>query len=372
MQLSASAWFGGARVHRRQLLAAAGVALIVAPAGAYRTTREVLQLDQVEEVAWRNRQISFDLFEEPVAVPQEAEFGSAVVEAMALWNQNECAALELQVSSSGTGRAVPLDGRNTIELVHSGWDELGFAAESGANADVQLAKVDGAWVIDEADIYVDATKTVWDSTTHAWLVSVLGHELGHAIGLEHPCEEAGAAAVVCDESFETAIMHPVYSASRSAPNADEMAGVCALYPRLSGDPGTGGSGAAVLCESDDCGVGGAAGNGTQPSATDDPALVAFGDACERGADCETGQCLDVDGTGMCTRACSNDSWDPATCPIGWYCADVGEGHPVCAPKAEPSDGCACSQPVGFGRAPLAMSIWSLALLGLTIVNRRRG
>src|SRR5262249_22440322 len=82
------------------------------------------------------------------------------------------------------------------------------------------------------------------------------HEIGHGIGLLHPCEIDGAQGApdcASDPSYALTTMFPVYSASQAKLSADDVAGVCFLYPGMPG-PACGATGCPVgtVCRPEGC------------------------------------------------------------------------------------------------------------------------
>lgn len=61
---------------------------------------------------------------------------------------------------------------------------------------------------------------------------VMAHELGHALGLDHPCGDAGLVACVAGSLLDQALMRPTMHADGrgAALGADDKAGIYALYP----------------------------------------------------------------------------------------------------------------------------------------------
>ena len=119
-------------------------------------------------------------------------------------------------------------------FVTSEWTEHGLSTVAGATTDVQVARgPDGTWEIVEADIYVDWVNHPWSRSGSPGLdgVSVLRHEIGHALGLLHPCELDPAVGPECSDVDRESALYPAYSPGGGL-SADDEAGVCALYPAM--------------------------------------------------------------------------------------------------------------------------------------------
>ena len=306
---------------------------------------------------------------------------------IASWTSPACTGLRAVLLGEAE-HAVPGDGRSTIELVREGWGARGLEDAHGATADVQLESVDGGpYVIREVDIYVDLEHFDWSfespRSDALSLEVAIRHEMGHALGLLHVCELDGVGgAPVCDGSYELqrSVMHPVYAQS-SGLAADDVAGVCALYPRESSTC-AGGCAVGAHCEHGECVPDCAA-----PARCDGSCLtdgdcaegrcsqtggaegqcVAGGDhgtSCGRGEEFASGLCLMGSTRGsICTATCR----DASDCEAAERCVRIG-AEQVCAP---PPPAGTCSVSPGGGVGPRGL----LALFGLVSVwvgLRRRG
>lgn len=78
------------------------------------------------------------------------------------------------------------------------------------------------------------------------IAEVLGHELGHTLGLAHPCGDAGLIACITNTLLNDAIMRPsIHGDGRGASlRSDDLAGIKYLYPNMASSappPTSGGS-----------------------------------------------------------------------------------------------------------------------------------
>jgi hypothetical protein len=74
------------------------------------------------------------------------------------------------------------------------------------------------------------------------LQNTLTHEAGHLVGLAHPCGDAGEMACAANDPRTMAPTTFVGETQKRTLSADDIAGVCAIYPPPSGGCGCGGSG----------------------------------------------------------------------------------------------------------------------------------
>jgi hypothetical protein len=289
------------------------------------------------------------------------------------------------------------DGKNTVF-----WDETGSECLMGPGAlGITVGDVN-AQRRDAADICFNGLHHTWGIATEIDVQSIAMHEIGHMIGLDHPCDDEDNPET-CLPVTE-AVMFPSWSGAldrRLLPS--DVAGVVALYPAAADDP-SGCEGPyrngevcgcndecveGLVCAPDiegqlrcarpcstsdrDCGAdatcvldaprGGESAVGLCVRVA--PPELPAGALCSNGTDCASGTCLAqfTIGSSICQVPCrSSDDCGGGSCFEG-----------VCmggfASEACPSEGggCACD---GSGRD--ASSSWSLSVVAVAWALMRRG
>ena len=265
----------------------------------------------------------------------------AIETAFSNWSEPACSGVDLRYDGIATRAAALGDGINTIEWVEAGWEH---GADSAGVTDVQYERSDGGdWYIAEADIYLNAQHHSWrlngaGSDSERDVVSVVTHEVGHVLGLLHPCEldgEADAPDCAGELALRGATMYPAYSAEQASLSEDDEAGACFLYPRE--DCTTGGCAEGLECIDARCVT-------TCGGALCEPDEVCVDDRCVPYCSvepCRGGARCDVDDHCESGFRCIAGSCARAETPLGDPCSTSRQ----CESGACHPDGY-CAQPCG--------------------------
>jgi hypothetical protein len=366
------------------------------------------RFDRQPVVAWQAESIALEMSTtgSPLAA---STLEAAAMTSADKWATGECLAPSLTITSGDFANAEAGDGRNSLQWVTSDWKGRGFDVTAPAQTDVQFERnAEGLWRIVEADIYLNADTFSWsDAPTegHVTLEPVLLHELGHVLGLLHPCGDDAPSVPACndDPAFDV-VMNPAYSAERTAPTDDDLAGICVLYgQQVAGCKTDADCQAAQSCSPDGACVAGSLPIGvscggdrdcesgqcadevcTQPctEAADCPAdsscsvkagvgactsaLRDLGESCSQSEECATRQCvLDQQGKGYCTRSCTADD----VCPQNWTCG-AAHAEQVCIPHTIQAGGGACT--IASPRPSTTTYAWLTLFASLCLLCRRPG
>lgn len=298
-----------------------------ATAMAYRTLGEQEGLAEGVQLRW-SETINYRTPSQPSPGLDVVGAERAIGVALSSWTSLGCGL----PSTRNLGRGgAPASGDGTIDVVfvRSRWASLGRSPEAAATTDVvyEVSPTGAEARIVDADIFINAEHYRWSvdgSATTQSLTSALVHELGHALGLAHPCELTEIdTAPRCGGDEADVIMDPRYQAG-ATPTEDDRAGLCTVYGESMTPCGAGcGAGSDCMsgrcvphecaltpcraCRFDtDCG----AGAEEPPSSCIEGYCVplrAEGDPCDRGLECASEVCLDDRCAPRCTaRSCADD------------------------------------------------------------------
>jgi hypothetical protein len=264
--------------------------------------------DVEQPIAWGVPSIAITIQEDGSDDVAGASDLLAVQAAMDVWTRVPCSDFTFSLAGTTPSRADGADGVNLVTFLESGWPPEADGAVAFTLRFRDTASAPDVWT--EADVLLNGTQFSWSTSGHVQrfdVQSVVTHELGHALGLQHA-------------SLPEATM---YFGTRAGVtyartlHEDDAAGLCWLYPAspftCSSDAECpllfglyGGDDLRFRCEASACVIG---------------ASAAYGAECSTASDC-AGQCAaDPERTSgqdpdFCTMACTA----PADCG-GDLCAN---------------------------------------------------
>ncbi len=301
------------------------------------------------------------------------------------------------------------------------WDETGEFGMGAGTLGITIGNVppdDGSGELFErtgADIVFNGRDSTWsagDPMTDVDTTSIAVHEIGHLLGLDHPCAIAGGQEVDCNGP-ERSVMTPAWGGGDArAPLPDDVEGLLALYAAPAGDTSTcegpfrkgercGGdcectdgllcvpglddvAVCATTCTGNaaDCGDGFACVLGAKEADLAPGVCVKIpvgslkpiAAACGSNGECEDGLCLAVSSIGrsVCKRSCdaTPDCGDGLVCADG-ACASAGGAAGTPCEEVPGPCGCdAATQTAGGARPTAALVV--VALFAATLRRRRGG
>lgn len=385
----------------RPCIAGLALLLVALPASAYKVIQEGKKWDlALGPVGYKVDPAGSE------DIPDDSE-NAAIARSFLNWQCVYCGSayngLKFYFDADVPDRVVAADGNNAIFWIENEADwPLGPGTYS---ASILGVNTNGGGP-DDSDVIFNGIAYVWSTddpmTGDADVESIAIHELGHFIGLDHPCEDE-ANPDTCIPADRT-VMYPMWDGSLvRTPRQDDVDGTCYMYPAskswcdgvkvvgekcekdcdceegarcLLGE--TGERFCSWTCESEQarcprnmkCVLGPKSNpDGPAPGVCMrilDVSNLPPAAICDRPTQCASDNCSVVPalGTWVCVQPCTSDG----QCPSGWSCnasrcvmADRG----VPCPDPDDDKGCGCSAIGG------AASLFGLLLLGGLALLRRR-
>ncbi|MEC9464424.1 MAG: hypothetical protein VX834_01475 [Myxococcota bacterium] len=228
-----------------------------------------------------------------------SEFLSLNQQAAEQWTSIGCSSFYLSIGGTlSATNSAPWGSNSGTQGVYwvtssSEWADLTDSSPQGGTLGVTLAPY-GTWGgcdgrrFSDADIIING---MVGQDQYGVYTTIL-HEMGHALGLGHPCLTTYSG---CSNSCN-AVMAAT-GGDYTTPQQDDINAVCSLYP---GTPG------------------------------------GLGQACNSNSDCSSGPCITHEGVSYCSQYCGD-------CPTGYECSAVsGQSQNVCVRQGAPGIGEECT------------------------------
>ena len=249
---------------------------------------------------WRSGAINFRVESQGGNGISSSQFIQAAQSAMEQWSNVSCSSLllsyggALPVTSAARwgGNANNSSNEHAVFFVTSPqeWMEV-TGSGAGNTLGVTVSPYNG-WNCNNREISdtdILSNGFIDQGWTYYTVQETLLHEMGHSVGLGHPCLTTDG---YCNNSC-SAVMAAT-GANFNIPQQDDATGVCALYTGVSGG---------------------------------------LGSACSGDWDCTSGPCITHEDFTYCSQACGS-------CPTGYACKPVN-GQNVCVRKGLPGVGEPC-------------------------------
>jgi len=241
-------WVGAVLAARFSLI----VAILLRPTDARAFVREMTSWTDGKPLLWPTGCVLMAVGDPQSDLVSWDQLTDAARAAGETWTQagSSCGGFRFEVEKAGGALEARADGVNAVIFRTKGYCQSGGKSicDPLSMAITWLYYADDGHLF-EADIEINGEAYVWndgaDGTAMFDVQTGLTHEMGHLLGLDHNCYEGmglprpvddqGVPIVVCDQAGEevrASIMYPIDSPSgaRRALAADDVRGICALYP----------------------------------------------------------------------------------------------------------------------------------------------
>lgn len=203
--------------------------LLTEPACGYQQSTTTGRIGSGIPVRWASPIVRFEINGNgTVQLGDKAATVAAIRRAMETWNTVNCSSFRFE-DAGVSNRQAGIDFKNVIVFRDKWWpyDPSRLAQttvtvdkETGeiVDADIQLNAVHFQWSLGDADVLADVQ-------------AVVTHELGHALGLDHACDDQEG----CPQSpalLSATMYHliPAGETDKRSLDSDDIDGVCAIYP----------------------------------------------------------------------------------------------------------------------------------------------
>ena len=241
-------WVGAILAARFSLI----VAILLRPTEARAFVREMTSWTDGKPVSWPSGCVLMAVDDPKSDLVSWDQLTDAARAAGETWTQagSSCGEFRFAVEKAGGALQARGDGVNAIIFRTAGYCRSGdkLICDPLSMAITWLYYGDDGRLF-EADIEINGEAYVWndgaDGTAMFDIQAGVTHEMGHVLGLDHNCYEGmglprpvddqGVPAVICEPvspEVRASIMYPTDSPSggRRALAADDVRGICALYP----------------------------------------------------------------------------------------------------------------------------------------------
>lgn len=222
------------------------VFFVTGAAYAFRTTRDLPEAPLVTNaVRWPDGAPQIFLNELGSQDISNEDALASISTAFGTWSAAACADVHVTVAGTTTADLATDDGVSVIAWRENGWADLGYSPAQIAVTHMEYVHNSATeWSLSGGDIALNGQNFAWvleggmPGTEFVDLQTLLTHEGGHFLGLQHPCEVGGAdGAPACTNLMPPTAptMTPGYFGQLGRTlEEDDVDGICFLYPAAPG------------------------------------------------------------------------------------------------------------------------------------------